>query len=69
MSTCIGVIGGSGLDNPDLFVPESENEVETAYGKPSSPLRKGRLKDTDTELVLLSRHAPFLPTRSTTGPI
>ena len=56
MNTCIGVIGGSGLDNPDLFVPLSENEVETAYGKPSSPLRKGRLKDTDPELVLLSRH-------------
>lgn len=56
MSTCIGVIGGSGLDNPDLFVPESEREMETVYGMPSSPLRKGRLRGTDAELVLLSRH-------------
>ena len=56
MKTCIGVIGGSGLDNPDLFVPESQSQEETAFGLPSSPLRKGRLKESDIELVLLSRH-------------
>ncbi|HIW00633.1 MAG TPA: MTAP family purine nucleoside phosphorylase [Candidatus Desulfovibrio intestinipullorum] len=56
MKACIGVIGGSGLDNPDLFVPESQIQEETAFGLPSSPLRKGHLKESGLELVLLSRH-------------
>lgn len=56
MSTRIGIIGGSGLDNPDLFEPVSTQDRENSQGRPSSPLRIGRLRDTDVELVLLSRH-------------
>lgn len=56
MSTRIGIIGGSGLDNPDLFEPISTSDSENSWGRPSSPLRIGRLHETDVELVLLSRH-------------
>ncbi|MDO5536813.1 MAG: MTAP family purine nucleoside phosphorylase [Desulfovibrionaceae bacterium] len=56
MGKCIGVIGGSGLDNPDLFEPEADLVCETAWGAPSSPLLKGRLKGTDIEIVMLARH-------------
>lgn len=50
----IGIIGGSGLDNPDLLVNRSEKEVNTIFGKPSSPLVLGKIKGTDC--VLLGRH-------------
>lgn len=56
MGKCIGVIGGTGLDNPDFFVSEEEIGTGTAYGQPSSPLRKGHLKGCDTPIVLLARH-------------
>ena len=56
MNKLIGVIGGSGLDNPELFLPESESFPETPFGKPSSPLRTGVLKGSDTRIVLLARH-------------
>ncbi|KAK7100032.1 S-methyl-5'-thioadenosine phosphorylase-like [Littorina saxatilis] len=50
----IGIIGGSGLDNPDLLENRKEKEVNTLYGKPSSPLVLGTIKGTDC--VLLGRH-------------
>lgn len=50
----IGIIGGSGLDDPELFSDVKEREVDTPYGKPSSPLKQGRIKN--TEVVLLARH-------------
>ena len=34
----IGIIGGSGLDDPKLFQDYEEKEVETPYGKPSSKI-------------------------------
>ena len=34
----IGIIGGSGLDDPKILEQQSEKEVSTPYGKPSSPL-------------------------------
>lgn len=50
----IGIIGGSGLDNPQLLENRSEKDVETPYGKPSDSLILGTIEGVDC--VLLSRH-------------
>ncbi|GHV73079.1 5'-methylthioadenosine phosphorylase [Spirochaetia bacterium] len=50
----IGIIGGSGLDNPDIFSNPRDVDVTTAYGKPSSPLKYGNIGG--VEVVLLGRH-------------
>ncbi len=50
----IGLIGGSGLENPDILKEAREVEVTTPYGKPSSPLKIGKISG--VEVVLLSRH-------------
>ncbi len=50
----IGIIGGSGLDNPDILKNPSEKEVTTAFGKPTSSLKLGKIHDID--VVLLARH-------------
>ena len=50
----IGVIGGSGLDNPNILQNAKDIEVTTPYGKPSSLLKIGKIKGTD--VVLISRH-------------
>lgn len=50
----IGIIGGSGLDNPDIITDARDIEVNTPYGKPTSPLKIGRIKN--VEVVLIARH-------------
>jgi 5'-methylthioadenosine phosphorylase len=50
----IGIIGGSGLDDPRILKDSEEIEVETPYGKPSSALTIGKIKDVD--VVILARH-------------
>lgn len=50
----IGIIGGSGLDNPDILENAKDVEVNTSYGSPSSALKKGKIKGVD--VVLLARH-------------
>jgi len=50
----IGIIGGTGLDDPELLDNASEKEVDTPYGKPSSSLTKGTIDGTD--IVILARH-------------
>lgn len=50
----IGIIGGSGLDDPKILTEFSEKEVETPYGKPASNLICGKIGQ--TEVVILSRH-------------
>ena len=50
----IGIIGGSGLDDPKLMTDSQEIEVETEYGKPSSPLTTGKIEGVD--VVLIARH-------------
>nr|MCK4930403.1 S-methyl-5'-thioadenosine phosphorylase [Nanoarchaeota archaeon] len=50
----IGIIGGSGLDNPDILKNAKDIEVNTPYGKPSSALKLGKIKDVD--VVILARH-------------
>ena len=50
----IGIIGGSGLDNPGLLQDYQEKEVETPYGKPSSVITCGKLGD--VEICIIARH-------------
>jgi 5'-methylthioadenosine phosphorylase len=50
----IGVIGGSGLDNPDILLNPHDETVETPYGKPSSALKRGSING--IEVALLARH-------------
>ena len=50
----IGIIGGSGLDDPDILKDAKDIEVDTAYGKPTSPLKTGKIHD--IEVVLIARH-------------
>jgi 5'-methylthioadenosine phosphorylase len=50
----IGVIGGSGLDNPDILSNPRDEKVSTPYGGPSSPLKRGTIGG--AEVALLARH-------------
>ncbi len=50
----VGVIGGSGLDDPRILEDSREVEVGTPYGKPSSPLTIGKIGGVD--VVILARH-------------
>jgi 5'-methylthioadenosine phosphorylase len=50
----IGVIGGSGLDNPDILSNPRDEKATTPYGEPSSPLKLGTIGG--AEVVLLARH-------------
>ena len=50
----IGIIGGSGLYDIEGFEETAEEVIETPYGAPSDPLRKGRLAG--QEVVFLARH-------------
>ncbi|MBD3354570.1 S-methyl-5'-thioadenosine phosphorylase [Candidatus Woesearchaeota archaeon] len=54
MEVKIGIIGGSGLDNPDILENASEKAVDTPYGKPSSSLKIGKINE--VKVVLLARH-------------
>ena len=50
----VGIIGGTGLDNLEMFTNKTELDVTTPFGKPSSTLICGHLHG--VEVVLLSRH-------------
>src|SRR3990167_5422804 len=50
----IGIIGGSGLDNPNILQEACDVEVDTKYGRPSSSLKTGKING--VEVVLLARH-------------
>lgn len=52
--TKIGVIGGSGLDDPKFLKDAQEIEVETPYGPPSSLLTCGKIDGVD--VAILARH-------------
>jgi len=52
--TRVGIIGGSGLDNPDLLENATDKMLETAYGSPSSPLKLGTIQGRN--VALLARH-------------
>jgi 5'-methylthioadenosine phosphorylase len=50
----IGIIGGSGLDDPKLLRDHEEIEVETPYGLPSSKITCGKISN--AEVYILARH-------------
>ncbi|MBI5640792.1 MAG: S-methyl-5'-thioadenosine phosphorylase [Nitrospirae bacterium] len=50
----VGVIGGSGLDDPKLMKDAKEKKVKTPYGSPSSALTVGKINGVET--VILARH-------------
>ena len=50
----VGIIGGSGMDDPRLMKNIKEKRVKTPYGNPSSALTIGKIKGVDT--VVLARH-------------
>ncbi len=49
----IAIIGGSGLEDPDLLKDAEEVIIDTPYGK-HSPIKKGKING--IEVVILSRH-------------
>lgn len=50
----VGIIGGSGLDDPNILHKPNEVEVDTPYGKPSSVLTCGVIKGVD--VAIIARH-------------
>lgn len=50
----IGIIGGSGLDNPNILQQATDITLQTPYGATSSPLKIGKINGVD--VVLLARH-------------
>ena len=60
----IGIIGGSGLDDPDILKNPETLEMGTTYGQPSSSLMAGKINNVDT--LILARHGrshQFSPTQ------
>jgi 5'-methylthioadenosine phosphorylase len=50
----IGIIGGSGLEDPDILQGSREISMITRYGEPSSSLLEGKINGKD--VIILSRH-------------
>lgn len=50
----IGIIGGSGLNNPDILEGAKEISVDTPFGAPSDCLIVGKISGVDC--VLLARY-------------
>ena len=50
----IGIIGGSGLDDPDVLETSAEVSIETPYGDPSSNIKEGKIRGHN--VAVLSRH-------------
>jgi 5'-methylthioadenosine phosphorylase len=50
----VGIIGGSGLDDPNLLQHAEECQVTTPFGEPSSPLTIGSIEG--KEVVIIARH-------------
>lgn len=50
----VGIIGGSGLDDPDILKNPETIEMETPYGAPSSDLMAGTIGG--TQVLILARH-------------
>ena len=50
----IGIIGGSGLNNPDILYNSRDEKAATLFGEPSSALKHGNIGG--VEVILLARH-------------
>ena len=60
----IGIIGGSGLNNPDILQNAKDIEMETPYGNPTSSLKVGTINGTDVGLIARhGREHPVPPTQ------
>lgn len=57
----VGIIGGSGLDDPSILVDARDEPVSTRWGEPSSPLRSGRIADVPVTLVARHGHQHTIP--------
>ena len=54
MGIKIGIIGGSGLDNLNIFTNARDTFTGTVWGEPSSPLREGEIAG--ISVAVLARH-------------
>lgn len=54
MAVKVGIIGGSGMDDPKLLENKKEKAVKTPWGAPSSKLALGRIAGVD--VAILARH-------------
>jgi len=52
--TTVGIIGGSGLDDPAILEHPEERVLTTPYGDPSSPVTCGEIKG--VQVAILARH-------------
>ena len=50
----VGIIGGSGLDDPDILKDAKDVKVETPFGSPTSDLTCGAIDGID--VVIIARH-------------
>lgn len=50
----IGIIGGSGLDNPDILQNASDRTHKNRWGQPSSPVKSGTIAG--QEVHIIGRH-------------
>jgi len=50
----VGIIGGSGLDDPDILKDAKEASVQTPYGTPTSVLTCGSIESVD--VAIIARH-------------
>ncbi len=50
----IGIIGGSGLDNPDIIKEAKDTQVKNIWGEPSSPVKSGTIAG--KEVHIIGRH-------------
>lgn len=50
----VGIIGGSGVDDPDILENCKKIEADTPYGPPSSDIMTGLIND--TQVLILARH-------------
>jgi len=60
----IGIIGGSGLDDPKILENAQDKEVNNKFGQPTSPLKCGKINGVD--VVILARHGrdhSIMPTK------
>ena len=50
----VGIIGGSGLDDPQLLSDYEERDIDTIYGRPSSKVTCGKISG--VEVCIIARH-------------
>ncbi|MFA5127141.1 MAG: S-methyl-5'-thioadenosine phosphorylase [Patescibacteria group bacterium] len=50
----VGIIGGSGLDNPDLLTRQKSIDLDTPFGQPSSSINTGKIGE--VEVAIIARH-------------